>query len=39
VTDHDRIDYRDVARHAKLVVDTRNALARAGVAGGKIVKA
>jgi len=27
VTDHDRIDYRDVARHAKLVVDTRNALA------------
>jgi len=39
VTDHDRIDYRDVARHAKLVVDTRNALARAGVAGEKVIKA
>jgi len=39
VTDHDRIDYRAVARHAKLVVDTRNALARAGLHGDKIVKA
>jgi len=39
VTDHDRIDYRDVARHAKLVVDTRNALARAGIAGEKVIKA
>lgn len=27
VTDHDGIDYAEVARHAKLVVDTRNALA------------
>jgi UDP-N-acetyl-D-glucosamine dehydrogenase len=39
VTDHDRIDYAEVARHAKLVIDTRNALGRAGIAGGKIVKA
>ncbi|HVZ01159.1 MAG TPA: nucleotide sugar dehydrogenase [Dongiaceae bacterium] len=39
VTDHDRIDYREVARHARLVVDTRNALARAGVRGARIVKA
>jgi UDP-N-acetyl-D-glucosamine dehydrogenase len=39
VTDHDRIDYRDVARHAKLVIDTRNALGRAGIAGAKVIKA
>jgi len=39
VTDHDRIDYKDVARHARLVVDTRNALARAGIAGAKVIKA
>jgi UDP-N-acetyl-D-glucosamine dehydrogenase len=39
VTDHSSIDYAVVARHARLVVDTRNALARlrvggAGAAGG-----
>jgi UDP-N-acetyl-D-glucosamine dehydrogenase len=39
VTDHDGIDYAQVARHARLVVDTRNALAKAGIAGGKVVKA
>jgi UDP-N-acetyl-D-glucosamine dehydrogenase len=39
VTDHDGIDYRAVARHARLVIDTRNALARAGIAGDRIVKA
>ncbi|HEY1798255.1 MAG TPA: nucleotide sugar dehydrogenase [Stellaceae bacterium] len=38
-TDHDNVDYGLVARHAKLVVDTRNACARRGVAGGHIVKA
>lgn len=38
VTDHDGIDYAALAQHAKLVVDTRNALA--GVADrGNIVKA
>jgi UDP-N-acetyl-D-glucosamine dehydrogenase len=30
-TDHDDVDYKLVVKHAKLVVDTRNACARAGV--------
>jgi UDP-N-acetyl-D-glucosamine dehydrogenase len=38
-TDHDSVDYRLLAKHAKLVVDTRNACARAGVAGLNIAKA
>lgn len=38
-TDHDALDYRAIARSAKLVVDTRNACSRAGVVGGKVVKA
>jgi UDP-N-acetyl-D-glucosamine dehydrogenase len=38
-TDHDNVDYRLVADHAKVVVDTRNACARAGVAEGRVVKA
>ncbi len=38
-TDHDAIDYALIARHAALVVDTRNACARRGVAGGNVVKA
>jgi UDP-N-acetyl-D-glucosamine dehydrogenase len=38
-TDHDAVDYRDLASHAKLVVDTRNACARAGVTGEHVVKA
>lgn len=38
-TDHDAVDYKAVARAAKLVVDTRNACARAGVTSGNIVKA
>jgi hypothetical protein len=29
-TDHDQVNYCMVAKHAKLVVDTRNACARAG---------
>ena len=37
-TDHDGIDYKALARHARLVVDTRNACHRAG-ATGNIVKA
>jgi len=44
-TDHDAIDYALIARHARLVVDTRNAMARHGAvaadaaAAARIVKA
>jgi UDP-N-acetyl-D-glucosamine dehydrogenase len=38
-TDHDAVDYKTVCKSAKLVVDTRNACARAGIEGGNIVKA
>ena len=38
-TDHDAVDYRLVAGEARLVVDTRNALGRAGLSGPTIVKA
>jgi UDP-N-acetyl-D-glucosamine dehydrogenase len=38
-TDHDAIDYAEIARLAKLVVDTRNVFARLGHTGGHIVKA
>jgi UDP-N-acetyl-D-glucosamine dehydrogenase len=38
-TDHDSIDYRKLADWSQLVVDTRNACARHGVAGDNIVKA
>jgi UDP-N-acetyl-D-glucosamine dehydrogenase len=38
-TDHDSIDYKLLAEHAKIVVDTRNACARAGAIGSNIVKA
>ena len=37
-TDHDGIDYKSLAKQARLVVDTRNACQRAG-ATGRIVKA
>jgi UDP-N-acetyl-D-glucosamine dehydrogenase len=39
VTDHDAVDYRLIGRKAKLVVDTRNAMARAGIRSPKVVKA
>jgi UDP-N-acetyl-D-glucosamine dehydrogenase len=39
VTDHDGVDYQLIAKHARLVVDTRNAMAKSGARGGKIVKA
>jgi UDP-N-acetyl-D-glucosamine dehydrogenase len=39
VTDHDDVDYGLIARHARLVVDTRNAMAKAGLSGWKVVKA
>src|SRR5262245_44209201 len=31
VTDHDGVDYAELVRHARLVIDTRNACRRAGV--------
>ena len=38
-TDHDDVDYRLVVENAALVVDTRNACARAGIASPTVVKA
>ena len=38
-TDHDAIDYEKIHAHAKLVVDTRNVMARRGITAGHIVKA
>lgn len=38
-TDHDAVDYGLVVRHARMVVDTRNACHRAGLHGPTIVKA
>jgi UDP-N-acetyl-D-glucosamine dehydrogenase len=38
-TDHDILDLPLIARHARLVVDTRNAFGRAGLSGPSIVKA
>jgi UDP-N-acetyl-D-glucosamine dehydrogenase len=37
-TDHDDVDYRTLSRHAKLIVDTRNACARAGVTSYNVIK-
>lgn len=38
VTDHSSYDWEDVVARSRLVVDTRNAVARAGVTGGKVFK-
>ena len=38
-TDHDNVDYAMIQANARLVVDTRNACARAGVTADNIVKA
>ncbi len=38
-TDHDDIDYAQLAAASRLVVDTRNALGRLGIVGPHIVKA
>ncbi|WP_336814014.1 nucleotide sugar dehydrogenase [Bosea sp. MMO-172] len=38
-TDHDAVDYKALATAARLVIDTRNACARAGLTGEHIVKA
>ncbi|NNM74877.1 nucleotide sugar dehydrogenase [Enterovirga aerilata] len=39
VTDHDAVDYKLVAGHARLVVDTRNVFGRLGLSGAAVVKA
>jgi len=38
-TDHDAVDYAALVEAAKLVVDTRNACAKAGVTSDKVVRA
>ena len=38
-TDHDIIDYKALTKDAKLIIDTRNACARAGASGQNIAKA
>jgi UDP-N-acetyl-D-glucosamine dehydrogenase len=38
-TDHSNIDYAFIGEHAKLVVDTRNAMAKVGPTQAKVVKA
>lgn len=38
-TDHDGVDYAALANNAKLIVDTRNACARAGATNSNIIKA
>ena len=38
-TDHDAVDYKALVASAKLVIDTRNACARAGAHGTNVVKA
>jgi UDP-N-acetyl-D-glucosamine dehydrogenase len=39
VTDHSRLDYEHVVRHARLIIDTRNATARTRGGQARIVKA
>ena len=36
-TDHDGVDYAAIVEHAALIVDTRNAFARRGLARDKVV--
>ncbi len=38
-TDHSIYDYEMIEKHAKLIIDTRNALRKKGINNGKIVKA
>ncbi len=38
-TDHDSVDYHLVVEHAKLIMDTRNVCARAGIVNTRIIKA
>jgi UDP-N-acetyl-D-glucosamine dehydrogenase len=38
-TDHDAVDYRLLQKHARIVIDTRNACTRAGAVGPNVVRA
>jgi UDP-N-acetyl-D-glucosamine dehydrogenase len=38
-TDHDAVDYRLLAEHCPLIIDTRNACAARGLGGERVVKA
>ena len=38
-TDHDAVDYEAIARHARLVVDTRNVMARRQIKSANVIKA
>jgi UDP-N-acetyl-D-glucosamine dehydrogenase len=38
-TDHDNIDWGEIAKHGRVVIDTRNVCARNGVVGANIIKA
>lgn len=39
ITDHDSLDYALIHRHARLIIDTRNAMAQRGLMGHHVVKA
>jgi len=39
VTDHDCVDYKEIVKNAKLVIDTRNACRRSGAASSNVVQA
>jgi UDP-N-acetyl-D-glucosamine dehydrogenase len=38
-TDHDAVDWKRLLEHSRLIIDTRNVCARAGLSSAKIVKA
>ena len=38
-TDHDNVDYGLVAANARLIIDTRNVMARTGLTNARVVKA
>jgi UDP-N-acetyl-D-glucosamine dehydrogenase len=38
-TDHDAVDYRLIAEHGRLVIDTRNVMDRGGLLNDRVVKA
>ncbi len=39
VTDHTKVDYQQVVEHARLVVDTRNAMTKTAGGRARVVKA
>lgn len=38
-TDHDHVDYKELVKHSKLVIDTRNACTKAGIVSAHVIKA